>query len=328
MIRLREYPEISGSCSSSGTLHASRSFGETFSSEAKQRMQKERRDALLENSHRRRRGQELEALMLLRVAESRPLRGLGVYVAIPTSLLLVALLVCAAIQPTDARQGALISAIAVILCHGINMGNARLWQIAGGGAAIHWVFVWSHACHRPRLRAYILVCWSSTALGLVVMTVHHSIIGFWQDMMIIWPGVCCCIIGMYMCYDGSVRNLAGPDIPYQTKGNPVEGQEETGERMERTILFEGRVLPDRVCICSWPGKYETAFEKLVSSSAERSVATVFLPKCAAAYGKHSKIPASEQLHGDCWCTPLYGGRKTWVVISRAICMVTSTYNPI
>ena len=66
---------------------------------------------------------------------------------------------------------------------------------------------------------------------------------------------------------------------------------------------------DTCCESYHPG-YESAFEKLVANS-DLGAATVFLPECAASYGKHSTIPRSEQLDGECWCIPLYGTRKSW-----------------
>ena len=64
---------------------------------------------------------------------------------------------------------------------------------------------------------------------------------------------------------------------------------------------------------SWPGKYASAWDRLVDSAreGETSAAVVFLPNGTPNFGKHSPIPASEGLHGDCWCTPLYGEQKPW-----------------
>ena len=78
----------------------------------------------------------------------------------------------------------------------------------------------------------------------------------------------------------------------------------------RSLFFEGRILAGRPCICSWPGRYESAWDKLVERT-ETSAATVFLPRFAPSYGQHSRIPKSERLDGECWCTALYGSRKPW-----------------
>ena len=82
-----------------------------------------------------------------------------------------------------------------------------------------------------------------------------------------------------------------------------------------TIVFQGRVMeePGKPCITSWPGKYATAWDCLVDSAreGETSAAVVFLPEGTKEFGKHSTIPHSEGLAGDCWCTPLYGEQKPW-----------------
>ncbi|CAE7895991.1 Jmjd7 [Symbiodinium microadriaticum] len=253
-VRLREVPQISGTCSVSGAaLHAARSFGEKFGSDAKQWMQKERREALLESSQRRRRQEQLEAVMAqMQTSGGRSsLRGrFAMYIAIAIPILVALMLVCAVLQPADSRQGVLISAVAVILLLGINTGNARLWLIAEGASApIHAVFKYSHSCKEPRLRVCILVSWCIAALSLLVTTINHLTLGLWQGLH---------------------------------------------------LFLAWEIL----------SRYESAFEKLVANS-DLGAATVFLPECAASYGKHSTIPRSEQLDGECWCIPLYGTRKSW-----------------
>ena len=85
--------------------------------------------------------------------------------------------------------------------------------------------------------------------------------------------------------------------------------------LEKCIVFPGRVLqqPGAPCICSWPGKYASAWDELVQSSlnGETSAAVVFLPPGCRQFGIHENIPSSEGLEGECWCIPLYGERKNW-----------------
>ena len=94
-------------------------------------------------------------------------------------------------------------------------------------------------------------------------------------------------------------------------------QRDRRHRAERAKLltFEGNVLAgkDLPCVCSWPGKYEGAWEALVKSSrhGQTSAAVVFLPQDSERFGKHDAIPAGENLEGRCWCTPLYGEPKPW-----------------
>ena len=85
---------------------------------------------------------------------------------------------------------------------------------------------------------------------------------------------------------------------------------------EYTIVFEGNVLPERQTVCSWPGKYATAWDNLVAGSRQDNIsaAVVFLPKGSKHFGFHDPIPAKQDLqdlHGECWCIPLYGERKPW-----------------
>ncbi|CAE6953478.1 unnamed protein product [Symbiodinium sp. KB8] len=85
--------------------------------------------------------------------------------------------------------------------------------------------------------------------------------------------------------------------------------------LEETIVFQGTVMEEhgKPCITSWPGKYATAWDCLVESAreGETSAAVVFLPEGTKEFGKHSTIPHSEGLAGECWCTPLYGEQKPW-----------------
>jgi len=38
---------------------------------------------------------------------------------------------------------------------------------------------------------------------------------------------------------------------------------------------------------------------------------VFLQEGSRHFGIHETIPKTEELLGDCWCTPLYGEQKPW-----------------
>ena len=90
---------------------------------------------------------------------------------------------------------------------------------------------------------------------------------------------------------------------------------------DKHIVLEGRVLPYRPwpgcppCVCSWPGKYASAWDVLVESSSEGgiSAAVVFLPEGSQHYGCHDPIPLEEALEGDCWCIPLYSNswQRSW-----------------
>ncbi|CAE7711622.1 unnamed protein product [Symbiodinium sp. CCMP2592] len=85
---------------------------------------------------------------------------------------------------------------------------------------------------------------------------------------------------------------------------------------QRTIVFEGNVLPGHHTVASWPGKYESAWDLLVAGARkdEISAAVVFLPEGSEHFGLHDPIPRTEDLRdlrGECWCVPLYGEAKPW-----------------
>ena len=95
---------------------------------------------------------------------------------------------------------------------------------------------------------------------------------------------------------------------------------EMGERLDkqavanRTIVFHGKVRPGTgKCVCSWPGKYESAWDALVTGSRRGNIsaAVVFLPEGSKHFGSHDAIPKGEKLQGSCWCVPLYGEQKPW-----------------
>ena len=111
----------------------------------------------------------------------------------------------------------------------------------------------------------------------------------------------------------------------------------------KQIAFEGAVVDEqeKPCICSWPGKYGSAWDCMVQAAegGQISAAVVFLPKGTTEpapllnnivdlkghdsfqqlerarmlqeFGKHAEIPPQEKLEGDCWCIPLYGEQKPW-----------------
>ena len=85
---------------------------------------------------------------------------------------------------------------------------------------------------------------------------------------------------------------------------------------QRTIVFEGNVLPGRHTVSSWPGKYESAWDSLVAGARndDISAAVVFLPEGSEHFGLHDPIPSTMDLcdlSGGCWCVPLYGEPKPW-----------------
>ena len=151
------------------------------------------------------------------------------------------------------------------------------------------------------------------ALGSMVPCVMAAVIvseilaesGYTWPIILIWSIPCCfCVCFFY------VRCACRE--PLSTKEYLSEIRERTAHN---TLTFKGNVIPDRskACVCSWPGKYESAWQTLVDRShdGQISAAVVFLPKGSPNFGRHDPIPSSEALWGDCWCFPLYGEQKPW-----------------
>ncbi|CAE7459806.1 unnamed protein product [Symbiodinium natans] len=109
---------------------------------------------------------------------------------------------------------------------------------------------------------YVAALW---VLGLLVllalagMTVHHFLAGYWWTVFLIWPVPCCCSALAASAASeegGEYEDLA--DARLEAKKNVLE----------RGIVFKGAVIPEpgRKCICSWPGKYEGAWDRMVSAA--------------------------------------------------------------
>ena len=119
-----------------------------------------------------------------------------------------------------------------------------------------------------------------------------------------------------MCLGVVLLMFSRRDLDHdQKKQQEREHREAHGELRNRSIRFEGSVIRERgrPCVASWPGKYEGAWESLVSQgrNGQVSAAVVFLPQGTRDYGKHESIPKREDLPGTCWCVPLYGEQKAW-----------------
>ena len=123
-------------------------------------------------------------------------------------------------------------------------------------------------------------------------------------IVISWSLPCCSCI-CYLIYELGRKRLSTKECLSQIRETTAC----------QTLKFNGNVIPDRSkpCVCSWPGKYEAAWQHLVDRSynGQISAAVVFLPKGSRNFGQHDSIPSSEGLEGNCWCWPLYGKQKPW-----------------
>ena len=159
----------------------------------------------------------------------------------------------------------------------------------------------------PCLSVVAFVC-------LVVMTVMYGIHGFPWAAASLWLPVLL-LLAFYIAFFKSEKFFnTYLDVFERIFGDENELKKEGGLNFrDHTIVFEGKILPGKPCVSSWPGKYESAWDALVQKSrrGNLSAAVVFLPQGSRHFGIHDQIPTAENLPGACWCTPLYGEEKPW-----------------
>ncbi|CAE7471395.1 unnamed protein product [Symbiodinium natans] len=164
----------------------------------------------------------------------------------------------------------------------------------------------------------IVVLWGGTILLHFIGGIIYCISEKPKDCM---AAAGHCLVGIFLCpftWIEMLLNICGVKKPTQFMLHPRKKSLDAAVHAthERTIVFEGNVLPDRDTVCSWPGKYASAWAELVAGARQNdiSAAVVFLPEGSQHFGLHDPIPAKEELqdlHGECWCTPLYGEQKPW-----------------
>ena len=159
----------------------------------------------------------------------------------------------------------------------------------------------------PCLCVLVFVC-------LVVMTVMYGIHGFPWAAALLWLPVLLLLAFFIAFFKSQEINFLYFAVFCRIFGDPDELRNKGGLGLaERTIVFEGKILPGKPCVSSWPGKYVSAWDALVQKSrgGHLSAAVVFLPEGSRHFGIHDHIPTAENLPGACWCTPLYGEQKPW-----------------
>ena len=217
-------------------------------------------------------------------------------------LVMTLLVVVIAIPPSSAAGAAILGLLALLTCCGINFYAIGCCLAGSEG----WEYDARLAPEQvDAASGCILLSSCFGFLGLVIMMVQHGLNGYWWTLFIVLPGI------FGFCVAAFVQD------PTRTADRAWTRAKDEAKRqvLERTIVFEGSVLEEegRSCVCSWPGKYEGAWDALVQNARAGSVsaAVVFLPHGTKDYGEHDCIPSEERLHGDCWCVPLYGEKKEW-----------------
>ncbi|CAE7334146.1 unnamed protein product [Symbiodinium sp. CCMP2456] len=303
-VRLRESQEVKGGCHAGGgsSLRASVDFG-AFSQQCKGRDRAEARELAREGKRRKEAQERTEAMIQEATARRRNKEGLkgllsmGIRFGLPSVLLVV----CSGISPESAVAAALLASATVPLCCCIS-----LFSMFGflDKETSQFFFGEYESVFRVGVRLLGLLVLSSFA----AMTARHILQGYWWSAFIVWPGAVCSG-SMWLC----AASIDVESFVENTKERDRKSAE--AEVSNRTIRFEGSVIRERgrPCVASWPGKYEGAWETLVSQgrNGQVSAAVVFLPQGTDDYGKCDSIPLAEGLPGTCWCTPLYGEQKPW-----------------
>ncbi|CAE7642922.1 unnamed protein product [Symbiodinium sp. CCMP2592] len=135
----------------------------------------------------------------------------------------------------------------------------------------------------------------------------------WFTITVAILAICQLSVALWIFWQSWLRNRIRVNGRWQYRASYIG--EVSQLRRGQSITFRGSVLPGRgkKCVCSWPGKYESAWDNLVcaATNGDVSAAVVFLPQGCHLFGLHDTIPAFEHLQGECWCIPLYGEKKAW-----------------
>ena len=175
----------------------------------------------------------------------------------------------------------------------------------------HGVYVDYELSWHQRFRKELFFCfWVLALFCLLVMSVMYSE-GFPWAAALLWLPV----VAFFIAFFGSNKiRKTYYAVHDRIFGDGNKLVKEGGLALtDRTIVFEGKILPGKPCVSSWPGKYASAWDALVQKSrgGHLSAAVVFLPEGSRHFGIHDQIPTAEKLPGACWCTPLYGEQKPW-----------------
>ena len=213
-----------------------------------------------------------------------------------TALLLGLLVLMACMDPEDHEDSA------IFLCFFLVLGLASLCGYSSTALTAGLRF------SGPRRKVLVYYgSYCSFFLGSLIVTiaiVRSVMAGFWWTVLA--AGLPCCGMSTFMCVE----------LLRRSSEEMIKDVERFDKEVvaNRTIVFEGKVRPGTgKCVCSWPGKYESAWDALVtgSRSGNISAAVVFLPEGSTHFGRHDTIPEEEKLPGTCWCVPLYGEQKPW-----------------
>ena len=318
-VRLRDDHDIQGQSSlEAANWDLSAGFG-PFCSQVAGFLEQEARSTEREEQLRKQRLKVIDEKQWEIIERSRATSTVGFVGCCVAPLAL--LLVCTVIPPENELASLLLSFAvfvlfgifclcqAMMMLHRHNMTSAMQFKKEKKQVVRTFVFSCLNCCEWAFFVHTLLGVLCFVLICFVTMSVLHCTKGFWWTPLIVFSSIpvslfCLCLL-YYIC----------PGFWNPLRKNPQHWETVKKEACDRTIVFEGGVLPGRLpCVCSWPGKYESAWDALVQSSRSHTVsaAVVFLPAGSRDFGRHDRIPRKHgPLPGKCWCFPLYGERKPW-----------------
>jgi uncharacterized membrane protein len=288
-VHCRDDPSICGTrqVEDISTLRASESFG-SFGGEVADFVQKEQQQVEQEKSLLQKRKDRMEAFLEKERRENAFCVLAGSLSC--TALFFGLLVVWSCLDPQDEVSALLLSLGVVLSLAALSWCS---WMAQGFGR--------KYPGPRRKKLAYhgSFGCSVLGGLAVTIAIVRYVLAGFWWTVLA--AGLPCCCLSIVMCMAN-----------WDSFGMWEKIQKESVS--ERTIVFRGKVLPGTgKCVCSWPGKYESAWDALVTDCRRGNIsaAVFFLPEGSEDYGRHDPIPENEKIPGTCWCVPLYGEPKPW-----------------
>ena len=311
--RLRDDPDICGTCCVGATalLRATEAFGNSFGPAAVEFMKAEQREVEHERQLQEARLQKkIDAIDHADCDGNGRMCVLGMILLFPVCCFFLGLVLDILLKEggftSEEGRGRVGFAIGVFCASAC--GNwVCLWSRKNQAAAEVKLLGGEIGCYRHTVRLSCTVSVLLT-LGFGFLTVVCCITSPWFALIFGPAWLCWCCLFRF-CYL----------MTHDRYSTAHDGEETVKMACEKSIVFNGRVLdsPPSLrcpeCVVSWPGKYESAWERLVESSRDRglSAAVVFLPEGSEHFGSHDPIPDEEALEGECWCIPLYGEKKPW-----------------
>jgi hypothetical protein len=276
---LRDDPNISGTCwvEEGASIRASESFG-SFGLQAAEVLQKEQEEIQREQHLLQKRKKKM-------AKAEHVVRHDQVFVVLPcfiscSFLFFAVVVLCIILEPSNIASTMLLSSLAVLAvgCMSLCLNMVQMTAVMLRHGRLLW-----HAAFTCNVLG-VLCLWG--------VAVRYFVAGYWHGILVI--GVCSSVLVVFV-------------LIVRFRVSSVKKDTDRSERFiqkqvaERTIVFNGTIRPGNgKCVCSWPGKYESAWDALVKQGrqGEISAAVVFLPQGSKHFGVHDPIPKAEKIKGN------------------------------